>query len=115
MTSDLPVGFALLMLLATGYVFVLGDPVLARRVARYNGQRIYLTVAVFGILLFCLCYTVVVLFDYLLALVPDNKLFTYNHDPNRSFLIPVCFFAFFLARYRPWPEIFNQQKKGSVS
>lgn len=107
MASDLPAGFALLILLVSGYIFVMREPVLARKVARYNGQRFYLTVAIFGMILFCLSYILIVALDLLLALVPDNKLFTYNHDSTPSFVIPALFGAFICALFLPWAE--NQE------
>ena len=80
---------------------------LARRVARYNGQRLYLTVAIFGLLLFSAGYMSSVLLVELLALVLDTRYFTYNHDSDRSLVIPGLFVAFIFASFFPWTE--NQE------
>jgi len=100
-TSDLPTGFALLLILAAGYCFVTSDPVMHRKVRRYNGQRLYLIVVVTGLLLFFASYVLVIAIDEILAITPENKIFTYNHDPNRDPFVPALFFALFLAVFMP--------------
>lgn len=101
MTSDLPTGFALLLILATGYCFVTLDPVMRRQISRYDGQRLYLIVVVTGLLLFFASYVLLVALDEILAITPENSIFTYNHDPKRDINVPALFFALFLAIFMP--------------